>query len=370
MLRLPFYLCFLLSARVGACSFHDFFLGSSPATTNQTTQERQQLRGGDYNASSASQHRELPEGFVSCGSSSPTKDEIIEMGLAQAIWDADFEHRRLKKNKKRRRRKKNKASPQEVLEVAEKDTTIPVYFHVFLNNAGKGRLESNEVEIGFMATLNSAMKDTPFHFQLKAVTNIVNETWFNCEDEEEFKPRSRVGGPESLNVFVCDMAGARNMGGMSSLPTTTAGEREGLDGILIMNPALGYKDFAHQALVHESGHWLGLFHTFEGGCNSTETHHGNYPSYYFAGDGVADTPAQGQPTSDIKAQSSCWQNDNLNTCEDAVGIDAGPDDVSNYMNYIPTECYAKHGHFTPGQMDRMVAEYEIFRSPNAGRFRL
>jgi hypothetical protein len=115
---------------------------------------------------------------------------------------------------------------------------------------------------------------------------------------------------------------------------------------------------------------LGLFHTFEGGCSSTETQHGNYPSYYFAGDGVADTPAQAQPTINVQAQSACWQNDNLNTCEDATGVDAGPDDVSNYMNYIPTECYSAHGHFTPGQVDRMVAEYEIYRSPNAGRFRL
>lgn len=107
-----------------------------------------------------------------------------------------------------------------------------------------------------------------------------------------------------------------------------------------------------RTLVHETGHFFGLFHTFEGGCSSQDFSLTTYP-----GSSDDDTPPQSNPTGYGNPSTvSCPSGKVQTGC--SAGIDSGRL-YQNFMDYTDDPCLTM---FTVNQVLRMEAAVDLFRS--------
>jgi len=119
------------------------------------------------------------------------------------------------------------------------------------------------------------------------------------------------------------------------------------DGVVVASQFFGRNSdslFQGRISTHEIGHWLGLYHTFQEGCQGNTS-----TSCNTNGDRVCDTPQVGASNSGCPGT--------VNSCID-MPVDL-PDLVLNYMDYTLGVC---QNMFTQGQKDRMEAQAQTFRS--------
>jgi hypothetical protein len=225
---------------------------------------------------------------------------------------------------------------------------IPVYFHIITNAAGtEGAVIDADVKTQ-IDRMNAAYAGqgpggtgapTPFRFVLAATDRTANDEWFNMPYAEQPTPVERAakaalnkGGKSALNLYTARL-NDRTLG-WARWPWDIA---NGVDGVVIRFSTLPGGTQPHynegDTATHEVGHWLGLFHTFQGGCSDT-------------GDEVDDTPAEKSPGSGCPAA--------LDTCP----AQAGADPVENFMDYSDDSCMFK---FSPGQSSRMDAAHLKYR---------
>ncbi|KAF2875312.1 pregnancy-associated plasma protein-A-domain-containing protein [Massariosphaeria phaeospora] len=217
-------------------------------------------------------------------------------------------------------------------------TGVDLYIHVLVANEPDRDRISSDIQ-GQVNYLNSHFEGWGYTFHPKPINFVINAEWAKDIDVDKNNKMRQLhrGNYQTLNVYMVE--GAR--GGVCSLPN---GENKPVeqqlldfDGCFVpldvgRSPSIG-------TVAHEIGHWFGLLHTFQGGCEGD-------------GDYCDDTAPQNAPSRGQLAIPG-----DLNSCPAQDQCGRGPANVKNFMDY--TDCSHE---FTPCQGGRMNHAYTNFRN--------
>jgi hypothetical protein len=214
--------------------------------------------------------------------------------------------------------------------------TIPVWVHEIRNKNGTlGVLNSTQISSQIQA-LNVAFASHGIQFahpsigsSLGGTTLSKNTTWYN--DKGTYYNTLARDVHNNLNIYTNTASG--NLG-YAYVPSGGGVVGNKWDRVVIYYRAFGnpgtygapYNE--GDTTVHEVGHYLGLYHTFQGGCASASGCANN-------GDLICDTDPEGSA--------------HFSPCVDPMTC-GNPDPIHNFMDYSDDPCMYE---FTSNQQNRM-----------------
>lgn len=236
---------------------------------------------------------------------------------------------------------------------------IPVVVHVIQSTSGQGALTDAQVQ-SQITILNEDFRalagtpgaggfDTRIEFFLATTTPTgapttgidrhTNNTWFN--DSGSYWNTIAWNPQRYLNLYTNSAGGGGVLGYVPTLP------QNGIAGTSADRVVILWSAFGRNApggapynqgrtCTHEVGHYLGLYHTFQGGCGTT--------SCYTTGDTICDTSAEANPRFG---------------CPTGATSCGTPDPYRNFMDYTDDTCMTTG--FSSEQARRMRCTLQSYR---------
>lgn len=223
---------------------------------------------------------------------------------------------------------------------------IPVVVHILYHRNGNGNIADTRVheQIQILNDDFGALSNGNIQFHLATedpdgntstgITRHRSNSWYN--DTGSYASSIGWDTNRYLNIYTNTAGG--NLG-YAYVPNGGGVVGSSFDGVRILWRAFGYTNYAPYGLgrttTHEVGHYLGLHHTFQGGCHSG--------GCYTAGDLICDTNKESAPNYSGCSRSSC----------------SSTDPVQNFMDYSEDACM---DHFTAEQVNRSRCTLANWRS--------
>ncbi|TDB81263.1 zinc metalloprotease [Micromonospora sp. KC721] len=243
-----------------------------------------------------------------------------------------------------RERARFRVGPQSARKAAEAAAVnIPVVVHVIQRDSTRAggnipdSMINSQIRVlneSFSGTTGGAA--TPFSFTLQKINRVTRPAWYpivqGSSAERQMKNQLRTGGKNTLNMYLGELS--NDLLGWATFPKRSL---DPMDGVVVLSESLPGGSATNYNLgdtgTHEVGHWMNLYHTFQGGCSTTN-------------DGVSDTPAERDPAQGCpEGQDTCPA--------------AGMDPITNFMDYSYDSCMYQ---FTPGQASRMLTAWNAYRA--------
>jgi len=193
---------------------------------------------------------------------------------------------------------------------------VPVAFHVIRSDTGAGDVSNAQLQAQ-IEVLNAAYQDVGLQFEILSVDRTDNSAWYRLspgsQAERDMKNALAIDPSTTLNFYTASPGGG--LLGWAYFPYDFP-ESSPIHGVVVLNESLPGGTAVPYHLgdtgVHEVGHYVGLFHTFQNGCNRP-------------GDYISDTPYEREPAFGCPI--------GRDTCSGP-----GEDPIFNFMDYVDDDC--------------------------------